>query len=99
MFNKVNTIIASACGLLVLLGAAFGSNAYYAKSTDLKLVEMRLDRKILNDKISTAQDRIWKIEDRYEDKEIPDSVKEELRILKKKLEDDKLLLDNSYKKG
>ena len=48
-------------------------------------VEKRLDVKILKDRANTLQERIWKLEDRYEKKKMPKTVQEELRKLKAEL--------------
>ncbi len=87
--------------LLVALGAlgsiAFGAYFYiddrYAKAGDVKLIERRLDQKIKADRFEKVQERIWKLEDRYEKRPMPESVKEEYRSLKSEKE----ALDNNIK--
>jgi len=41
-----------------LLGSAFAVERYFAKSNDLKLVEMRLDHKIESDRLSEMYDNL-----------------------------------------
>jgi hypothetical protein len=78
--------------VLVTLGGAFaGINAYFAKASDVKLVALRLDQKILNDRYNAIQERIWMLEGKYGDlcRNAPQEVKIEYRKLQlelKKLE-------------
>ena len=59
--DTLKTII-SVC---VLFGFAFGAITYFATAEDLDMLAMRLDQKILDDRIFTIQKRIWQLEDRY----------------------------------
>lgn len=93
--DKKLGFIVSIC---VFVGMIVSANAYLAKAKDLRLVEYRLDQKITNDKLDAIQQRIWTLEDRYEGRPVPQSVKEECRKLKeekKKLE--KILGDKNAK--
>jgi len=49
---------------LVVLTALFSANSYLAKASDLQLVQLRLDQKIISDTINQTQDRQWKLLDR-----------------------------------
>ena len=75
-----------------LVGTAFTVDNRYAKNEQVKQVEQqvqkvekRLDKKILKDRANALQERIWKLEDRYNGKKIPAAVKEELRKNKAEL--------------
>jgi len=75
-----------------LVGTAFTVDSRYAKDEQVKKVEQkvqkvekRLDMKILRDRANALQERVWKLEDRYNGKKIPTAVKEELRKLKAEL--------------
>ena len=77
-----------------LVGTAFTVDNRYAKDDQVKQVEQqvqkvekRLDKKILKDRANALQERIWKLEDRYEKKKMPKTVQEELRKLKIELVD------------
>ena len=76
--------------LTALIGIVFSAYFYidsrYALARDLQLVEQRLEQKITSDKADSLQRRIWLIEDRYRDIYMPDTIAEELRYLKKQLE-------------
>jgi hypothetical protein len=65
MKDKIGAIVT----VLTIVGMAFGIyfflDANYAKCQDVKAIERRLDYKIESDKLSTSQDRLWKLEDRY----------------------------------
>ena len=75
-----------------LVGTAFTVDNRYAKDDQVKQVEQqvqkvekRLDKKILKDRANALQERVWKLEDRYEKKKMPKTVQEELRKLKAEL--------------
>lgn len=51
--------------ICVLFGIAFGAISYFATADDLEQVAMRLDQKIMDDRIFSIQKRIWQLEDRY----------------------------------
>jgi len=53
----------------------------------------RLDYKILSDQLERNQERIWKIEDRFEKKKMDETTKEELRLLELKKENVQKKLD------
>ena len=48
----------------------------------LQIVNTRLEGKILYDQSCGIQQRIWKLEDRYEHKKTPRAIKDEIRMLK-----------------
>ena len=48
-----------------MFGLAFSLDSYVAKAKDLRQVEVRLDQKIVQDRIDFLQGQIWKLEDRY----------------------------------
>lgn len=71
----------------------------WAKAKDLAYVEMRLDQKILSDRLYDLQQRLWMLEDRYgEEKEMPEEVRTEYRKLKQEYESIKRQLERSYRK-
>lgn len=55
-------------GIIIALGAVSGivagGLAYFAKASDLELVQMRLDQKIVADQTYDTQRAIWAIEER-----------------------------------
>ena len=84
--------------ILILISFAsvvWGAQSYlytnYATAEDVKRIEKRLDVKILEDRMSNIQDRIWKIEDRYFEQRMPKEATEQLRLLS--TEKDKLKKD------
>jgi septal ring factor EnvC (AmiA/AmiB activator) len=78
------------CGIIVALisitGALFAVDQRYAKSGDVKLVSIRLELKILQDRLNEVNDRIWKLEDRYRGQTAPPEVRDEIRQLRKEKE-------------
>lgn len=82
-------IIQVAIGIIAILGTILGSMNYFAKAADLKLVEFRLEQKIVSDQIVQMQQRLWQLEDRNYGADCSQwrqSEKEEYRILKEKVE-------------
>lgn len=63
--NNMAKVIAT----LTLIGMAFGvlfwADGRFAKCAEVRAIERRLDYKIESDKLSTAQGRLWTLEDRY----------------------------------
>ena len=57
-------IVEYATATVVLVAAIISANAYLAKASDLKLVEMRLDQKIVSDAIIQVEARKYQILDR-----------------------------------
>jgi hypothetical protein len=54
---------------LIVAGVAvasiiIGGLQYFAKASDLKMVQLRLDQKIVFDQVMDVQKRIWTLEDR-----------------------------------
>ena len=96
--DKAKGWLAFVIALTTLVGTAFTVDNRYAKQTQttakidsveqtIQKVEQRLDKKILKDRADVLQERIWKYEDRYEDKPMPDSIKEVIRDLQKEFDD------------
>ena len=88
------TLVGFLIALSTVVGTAFTVDNRYAKEQQVKKVEQkvqkvekRLDKKILKDRANALQERIWKLEDRYEKKKMPKTVQEELRKLKIELVD------------
>lgn len=90
-------IIASAISLITLIGLCFSyffwmdnryAQAQYVRAVEQKarILEQRLDYKIISDRVAAIEERIWKIKSR--EGENPKSVvaKEELMHLNKDLE-------------
>ena len=50
-----------ALGTVVVL--VVGSLSYFATAADVKLVEQRLDQKIVSDNVMDLQKRVWVLED------------------------------------
>ena len=84
--KKLSRILGIAISATVLFGIGWKVDSYYAKAAKLQLVEMRLDQKIKSDKRDFIQRRLWQLEDRYRDRIMPPSVREEYRRLKMDLQ-------------
>lgn len=83
---NLRTIVTLASLVGIAFSAYFYIDSRYALARDLQLVEVRLEQKINSDQINNLQRRIWSIEDRYSDVQMPETVAEELRELKLQLE-------------
>jgi hypothetical protein len=79
----------SILGVLTILGIFFGAYCYldarFAKAEEVRAVEQRLDYKIVSDQVQVKQQRSWQLEDRYQEKTMPEAVKEEYRKLKEEI--------------
>ena len=102
--ESATVIISIASVISIVFGVYFYNEARYASAKDLKeaneytqKIEKRLDQKILNDNLNEIQKRIWMLEDKYDKKQIPDTVKQEYRELKEKKEQLKEELKNLKK--
>ena len=86
---KQNQVFAAVVVLITIVGGTVGAVDYFAKNTDLQLIEFRLEQKIQGDNILRIQERIWQLEDRYEGKDCSEWIatdREEYRSLKSQLE-------------
>lgn len=82
--------------LTTIVGASIGLDNRWAKAEEVKHLELRLDQKIIMDKIGNMQERIWKFDDRFLSiDKMPPSVKEEYRQLQKDIVDLKDQLKNN----
>lgn len=94
---KLKELIGLITGILILFGIMFGAYQFfekrYALAEEVKKIEKRIDYKIISDQMQTIQERIWKIEDRFQKKEMDDTTKEEMRSLEKKKEETQKKLD------
>jgi hypothetical protein len=64
----MKAILEPIIALAAVIGIVLGGMAYFAKADDLRLVEMRLDQKIVTDQVQQMQARIWILEDRNKGK-------------------------------
>jgi hypothetical protein len=55
--------------VLVILGMLFGGITYFAKASDLKQVEYRLDEKIKADKIYYLKQQLWMLYKKHKTKD------------------------------
>lgn len=95
----MTTKIISVLGALIVFGTLFGASYFledrYASAKDLDLIAMRLEQKIQQDRSSSLQQRIWKLEDRYEG-EMPSEIYEEYRIMKEDKKQIDILLESLF---
>ena len=87
MIKKLSAIL----GLILAVGAVYagarGVESRYALNRDLKLVEYRLNQKILQDEYKFIQRRIWALEDRYKSpRDMPPEIRRQYRDLKLRLQ-------------
>ena len=82
----MNALIGGIIGMITITGTVFTIDSRYAKQDqveiikeEIRVVDKRLDLKIMKDRADYLQERIWKMEDRYEDREIPKEVKDNVR--------------------
>lgn len=95
-------IIQLAIGIVAILSILLGAMNYFAKADDLKLVELRLDQKIVSDQIQQTQQRMWMLEDRNQGKACatwPERDKAEYRDLQLRVDDLKNRQQQLLKRG
>ena len=63
--KKVSVIVGICVGIATLIGAYYTFDCTYSRASWTKKIELRLDKKILQDRLYYLQERIWKLEDRY----------------------------------
>ena len=91
---KKKDIIGLVIAVFVMIGMIVGALNYLAKASDLQMVEMRLDQKIVGDQVFQLQERIWQLEDRNygpcsswvnsEDKNTYRKLQEKIEMLKRR---------------
>jgi len=83
--KKAKETIGLITAIIVLIGLVFGVYFWlekrYALAEEMKKIEQRLDYKILADQLQAIQERIWQIMDRFKNREMDQTVQEELRVL------------------
>jgi len=87
----------------VVVGLVVGATSYFATAERLQLVEMRLDQKIVDDRVASKKQRMWQLEDRHKGK--PDCStwsseedKKEYRELKEEIKKEELRLQKMMEK-
>jgi glycogen synthase len=92
--NMIKTLI-SICTLIgIVFGAYFYIDETYAGAEYVQKLEQRLDHKIVSDIYEEIDYRIWTLEQRFKDTEMPLTIKEEYRKLLMK----RSLLENELEK-
>lgn len=97
MTKLIQSILAITALLSVVFGVYFYVDNRYALADDLNKTKQRLEYKIQADQLSNVQDRIWKIEDRFEKRTMDITTKEELKRLNQQKADLKSGLDKLEK--
>jgi hypothetical protein len=86
MWDKIREFSGAITSVLILIGAIFGGYFYiehrFALADELEKTKQRLDQKISQDRSNWIQERLWKMEDRLQERKPTDLEKEEIRKLK-----------------
>jgi septal ring factor EnvC (AmiA/AmiB activator) len=78
----------------MIFGAPYWLDSHYAKASDLKNTDSRLEQKILEDKLNAIENHVWSIQDHYKNiDKAPQDIKDELRDLQSKKDRVKNRLD------
>ena len=95
--NNIKTLLEIFITFGLVIGMLFGAMNYFAKAEDLKLTQLRLDQKILEDRTFTIQAQMWELERRNggpdiwkwkneEDRVKYQNLKRQLDLLQKRLD-------------
>ena len=69
MSKKLQVTLGIIASLIVIIGAAFGATAYFAKSSELQELTAEVSYKFLEIRAQDLQNRMWDYESKYgEDK-------------------------------
>jgi len=92
-YNMKKDIIQTFIAICAIVGIVLGAITYFATAEDVKLIEKRLDLKILWDRYQIKQQRIDLIKDRFEGRKMDKTIAEEI----KNLEKEKVSIDQEIK--
>ena len=87
MIKRLSVLIGVILGLITLMGIGYNKYTALAKVEYVAMIEEDVEDLRTSWRADKVQQRIWNLEDRYTEKEMPQSVKEEYRQLKKELDD------------
>lgn len=96
--NNLTKILTAIAIVFTLTAGIFGATTFFARASDLHATQQQLNTYISSERFTKVQDRIWTIEDRYKlndpalRKPVPQTTKEELRLLRIELEKLKVIL-------
>lgn len=94
--KRIQNIITFVGFIITILTGAFVIDSNYAKATEFKKLELRLEQKIVADRSDKLQERIWKLEDRYKDiTKAPQEVQYEMKMLKRELTTNDIIINKS----
>ena len=98
--KKLAALIGITIGICTLIGIILTTDSYFAKASEVKMLEYRVDQKIIQDYTRDLQERIWKIEDRFgtDCSTMPEGVRTTYRELKAEKELQDKILDEIIKK-
>jgi hypothetical protein len=90
MWTKIKDCAGSIAAVLSMVGIIFGGYFYidyrYALAEELEKTKSRLEQKISQDRVNWIQERLWKMDDRHQERKPTDLEKEEIRKLKQEKE-------------
>lgn len=61
-FKKVSSYLNILVMLCSLIGGYIAVDAHYAKQEEFRKLEVRFEMKLLNDRLTNVQERIWKLD-------------------------------------
>ena len=96
--SKLKDYLGIIVAFAAVVGIVLGALNYFAKASELQMVEMRLDQKIVADQVSQVQARIWTLEDRNQGKPCSDWKNQDEKNEYRKLQEQLRLLQEREKK-
>lgn len=96
MDKRIQNLITFVGFIITIITGAFVIDSNYAKASEFKKLELRLEQKITSDRSDKLQERIWKLEDRYPQiQKAPAEIQYEMKMLKRELTTNDVILNKS----
>ena len=86
-------------GIIALATSVMAGMKYIAPASRLAMVELRLDQKIISDRVIYIRDMLWELKYKFNGKDIPIEVRDRIRRLEEDLKTEELKYEIILKKG
>jgi hypothetical protein len=92
--NKIVQYLATLVGMVIAIGTVYVAvDDHYAKAEEVREIKTRLEQKIIMDRTDRLQERVWKLEDRYPDKnKMPAEAQDNIRVMNREIRSNEMML-------